>query len=112
MDPRHPRKRSAEFMILAMSYINLLRHIGAKGAKLKRMACAYFQWIGVLLHKNIYTIRSVFAFDRATRQVKATSLVWDYDANLASANLQYYHPSKDQSNTKKVFKNKKRGRDG
>ena len=108
----------AEFMILAMSYINLLRHIGHKG--IRRSACAikYFQWIGVLLYKNIYTIKSVFAFDKATRQIKAKSYVWDYDSNIASANLVYYLPSKEPTNnTKRVVlrggkQGGKRHRDG
>lgn len=106
----------AEFMILAMSYINLLRHIAPKGKE--RLACAikYFQWMGVLLLKNTYKIQSVFAFDRATRQIKASSLVWDYDANIAAANLQHYHPGAEQGSLKSTSNRRKfsvkRPRDG
>ena len=103
-------------MILAMSYVNLLRHIGAKGARRRDCAIKYFQWIGVLLSKNIYTIKSIFAFDKATRQLKAGTFVWGYDNNIASANLVYYNPTKEPiSNGKKPTYRKnmvKRTRDG
>ena len=98
-----------EFLALSHTLIDLYRHAGQRCLKRKDCAIKHFKFCSGLLLQNHHQIVSIFAYDKAMRQIKAGSFNWSYDEAIGVANLKIWIPKAEKTVVTTTKKVRKRG---